>query len=131
MTLPEFVTDNGPIDRNFRALDQRIDAIEAITAPTFATGWSDFGAPYNNAGYYIDRGRVYLRGVVKNGGSGTGLIFTLPTGYRPPASVQFVTLIFGGTGALTIASTGTVTDSTFSAGSKAFTVLEGFSFRIT
>lgn len=130
MTLPEPLTDNGPADRNFRALDERAN-IEAVTAPTFATGWSNVGAPYNNAGYYIDRGRVYLRGAVKNGGTGTGLIFTLPSGYRPPATIQFSVVILGATGVLTIASTGTVTDSTFSAGSKALTVLDGFSFRIT
>lgn len=109
---------------------ETLDTIEAVTAPSFATGWANYGAPYSNAGYYKDRGRVYLRGAVKNSGSGTGLIFTLPSGYRPPATCQFSVPVFGGHGYVTVASDGTVTDAVFSAGSKAITVLDVVSFRV-
>lgn len=104
--------------------------VPVATAPTFATGWSNVGAGYSNAGYYLDRGRVYLSGAVANGGTGTGTIFTLPSGFRPAGTVQFIVPIFGGTGLVSISTAGVVTDLTFSAASKAATVLSPISFRV-
>lgn len=128
--LKEYVDGLDVTDAGFDTRLDALEAIESVTAPSFATSWSDFGAPYSNAGYYKDRQRVYLRGGVKNGGAGTGLIFTLPTGYRPSATVQFQVTIFGGTGTIAVASDGTVTDLTFSAGSKTLTNLGAINFRI-
>lgn len=31
MTLPESVTDNGPADRNFRAIDERLSRVNILT----------------------------------------------------------------------------------------------------
>lgn len=103
--------------------------VEAVNAASFATGWSSFGAPYSNLGYYRDRDRIYIRGAVKNGGTGTGDIFTLPAGYRPPANTQMFVPIFGGSGLVTVTSAGVVTDQTFSANSKIVTVLDVVNFR--
>lgn len=58
--------------------------------PTFQTGWSNFGAGFEEAGFYKDpSGRVHLTGFVR---AGAGLIFTLPTGYRPKGREAFVVL---------------------------------------
>lgn len=119
-------------DDDFESRIAALEALEAWNAPTYATGWSNFGAPYPNGGYYKDRDRVYLRGAVKNGGTGTGLITTLPTGYRPTGDAQFTVVIFGGTGRVTVASDGTVTDNTFtSPGSKTITLLNTIQFRVS
>ena len=133
MTLPESLVDNGKADRNFRDLDTRLITVEAQppTAPTFATGWSNVGGAYQTASYYKANGRIYLSGNVANGGTGTGLIFTLPTGYRPAATVTFIVPIFGGTGALSVDNTGAVTDLTFSVASKAALSLDSINFRVS
>lgn len=126
--LERFVRDH------LRRVDVRrslAPTVPPVQAPTFATGWSDFGAPYNNAGYYRDRNRVYLRGAVKSDGSGTGLIFTLPADCCPAATVTLSVPVFGPTpGYLNVTSSGAVTDLAFSASSKTFTALDGISFRV-
>lgn len=123
------------LDDTDSGYDTRLDAVEAvesITAFTYATGWSAFGAPYTSTGYYKDRNRVYLVGAVKNSGAGTGLITTLPVGYRPVGQAVFTDAIFGaGTfGSITVAASGTVTDNTFSVASKTLTDLSMVSFRV-
>ncbi len=52
---------------------------------SFQDGWRNYGGDYNNAGYYRSHtGRVYLRGLVKAGSTGSNrTIFTLPAGFRP------------------------------------------------
>lgn len=107
-----------------------LDAVEPIQAPALATGWSDFGSGHQGAGFYTDRGRVYLCGSVANGGTGTGLLFTLPPGYWPGASEVFKVSTSGGNSAdVLVAGDGTVTDATFDASSKARLSLAGISFR--
>lgn len=57
--------------------------------PAFQNLWVNFGAPYNTAAFYKDGfGRVHLRGVITSGTSGAAA-FTLPTGYRPSATLLF------------------------------------------
>lgn len=129
--LEGFVKNHLQRPETRRDITLKAIGVQPVTeVSAFATGWSNFGAPYSNAGYYRDRNRVYLRGAVKNGGTGTGAIFTLPSGYRPAATVFFPSTIFGGTGVLTVDSSGVVTDGTFSASSKVITGLDGISFRI-
>ena len=53
----------------------------------FLNGWSNYGGGYPVAGFYKDRERVYLKGLVKPGTWGQKA-FTLPTGYRPSAYVH-------------------------------------------
>ncbi|MFZ5852297.1 MAG: hypothetical protein ACOYY2_13015 [Actinomycetota bacterium] len=49
--------------------------------PSLLNGWTNYANGYAAAGYRIDRtGEVWLKGLVR---SGTGIIFTLPVGYRP------------------------------------------------
>jgi len=74
-------------------------APETPITPTLVNGWVAYDAPYLAPGYYKDAtGRVHLQGTVKNGTGGT-TIFTLPVGYRPPATVAFTVDGAGGTAA--------------------------------
>jgi hypothetical protein len=54
-------------------------------APAFQNSWTNYGAPYNAAGFFKDSlGIVHLKGLIKNGALGFDkTIFTLPAGYRP------------------------------------------------
>ena len=56
--------------------------------PTFQNAWTDYGAGFEPAGYYLAAdNRVHLRGAVMSGtvaDDTTGAIFTLPLGFRPP-----------------------------------------------
>lgn len=61
----------------------KIEAQQAWQTPTLQGAWTNYGAPYGNAGYMKDSlGFVRLKGLVKGGATGT-TIFTLPVGCRP------------------------------------------------
>lgn len=63
--------------------------IGAAGEPAFQNGWVNYGGVYAAVGFRKDPlGKVQLRGLVKTGASGT-VAFTLPVGYRPPASMVF------------------------------------------
>lgn len=54
---------------------------------TLLNDWANHGG-YVAAGYIKDlQGRVHLQGVVGGGSTVNAVIFTLPTGFRPPATV--------------------------------------------
>lgn len=87
------VADAAQMNANFNAVrsavddnDARLDALEPvqnIQSVTYQGGWATYsGTTWAPAGYYKDRGRVFLRGLVAGGTNGT-CIFTLPAGYRP------------------------------------------------
>src|SRR5438445_48341 len=53
--------------------------------PTLAAGWSNFGGSEDTAAYRKDaNGRVEIRGTVVS--AATGVVFTLPDGFRPAMS---------------------------------------------
>ena len=55
--------------------------------PLFQNGWSNFGSEVATAAFYKDPlGVVHLRGTLAGSPDGT-VAFTLPPGYRPPASL--------------------------------------------
>lgn len=91
--------------------ESRLDALETDSGwqtPTFQNSWVNFGSPYQNARYRKINGLVYIQGTVKTGASGT-TIFTLPTGYRPPADLQYsIPLSGNAVGRLDITSAGAV-----------------------
>lgn len=64
----------------------------------YATAWSDFGAGYGPPQYAKTRdGVVAVRGLVKKaGGSGSGTICTLPSGFRPPINLVFAAYLSDG-----------------------------------
>lgn len=57
------------------------------TAPTLINGWLPFGSGWSVPGYRKVGDMVQLRGMVKSGT--TGNIFTLPTGYASPNTMNF------------------------------------------
>jgi len=62
---------------------------QAWQTPTLLNSWVNVGPGYSEAGYYKDPfGRIWLRGLLRVGASGT-VIFTLPSGYRPAAEAVF------------------------------------------
>jgi hypothetical protein len=68
----------------------------AWVAPTLLNSWVNTGGGAVGAGYYKDSlGRVWVRGRVKSGTSGT-VVFTLPAGFRPSASEYYTVLAQGG-----------------------------------
>ena len=67
--------------------------IEPPTAPTLGGTWANFGGSYQTAEYWKDNatGMVHIQGLIKNAGAPVAgdVIFTLPAGYRPPATMLF------------------------------------------
>lgn len=86
--------------------------VPAWTAPTFTNAWVNYdaGVTFTVAGYYrAPSGRVYLKGLVKDGTVGGGTpIFTLPVGCRPPKEHIFATLSADALGHVRVRSDGTV-----------------------
>lgn len=61
--------------------------VGGASEPPFQNSWTNFGSGYAVAGFRKDpQGRVYLRGMIKSG-SVNAVAFTLPAGYRPPATL--------------------------------------------
>ena len=77
---------------------------------TLENGWENYGAEYQSAQYKKVGNKVFLRGLIRNGSNGT-TAFTLPSEYRPLASLKLTTNTdnAGGTAVITITSSGTVT----------------------
>lgn len=61
------------------------------TYPGLLNAWQNYGDPYQGASYRKDSAElVHLSGGVKDGTPGaTSIIFELPTGYRPSATLRF------------------------------------------
>ena len=92
----------------------------------FQNSWVNFGGTNASASYYKDPfGRVYLKGTIKTGASGT-TAFTLPAGYRPQEAEIFPVVANGAFGLVTVNPDGTVSITT---GSSTYTTLSGISFR--
>lgn len=79
----------------------------SIIAPTLINGWVNHSLTYNDAGYYKAGGRVYIKGMVKNG-TLSSPIFILPPGYRPAERELIVVISNGALGRLDIATDGSV-----------------------
>lgn len=87
------------------------DRGEAWTAPSYSGNWQDVGSGWSTGGYRRDeRGTVHIKGLVKCPSSFTSTVFTLPSGYRPTATLQIP--VRGGDGTfsyVSINSSGVVT----------------------
>lgn len=94
-------------------------------APTFSNSWTNFGSGWLSASYMKDSlGFVHLEGAIKSGTSGL-TAFTLPSGYRPTATIQFATASNAALGLLSVGSNGDVIPT----GSTTHFALNGVSFR--
>lgn len=77
------------------------------TAPALSGSWTDYGGEYSTTGYFRDKnGIVHLRGVIQ---SGSGAIFTLPTGFRPALREIHLVQAISGVAQIHILSDGLVT----------------------
>lgn len=74
-----------------------IDCEQLIT-PTLINSWTDYGNGYSTVGYWKDSfGYVHLKGAVSNPSQViNNTIFTLPDGYKPLSSIEFVVSGLGG-----------------------------------
>ena len=131
--------DSAATDEDVAALDARLDVIEAGREavryvgtggqPAFENSWVNNDVSTRRAGFYKDRGRVYLTGMIKTGASAT-TAFTLPAGYRPDGPVELPVLASPNAAAfLFITAAGAVQPFNLAGAAVAtFCYLEGASF---
>lgn len=99
----------------------------AWITPTLLNGWSSFSSPWDSAKYFQDEfGIVHLRGIVF-GGAYPSVIFTLPVGLRPQATIIISATQNDLHGAITVASYGDVDARVGGAGE--WLSLSGISFK--
>lgn len=73
-------------------IDQADDDFQDWVTPTLLNGWVAYGSGYATPGYMVQRGRVYLKGLMKSGtasSGSTGDVFALPTNLAPLRSHIF------------------------------------------
>ena len=88
----------------------------AWTAVTFQNGWSNFGSGLQQCHYRGVGDEVEIRGVIGGGTTGT-VAFTLPTGFRPPATLAFPAAAAGNFATANITAAGTVAITAANTGS--------------
>jgi len=102
-----------------------------FTNVTYNGSWADFGSPYEEVSYrLLADGTVQLRGLAKHATtSTTGIVFTLPVGYRPAKTRHYKIDAGPGWAIITIASGGVVAIASYvSSGSAANVSFDGVSF---
>ena len=98
-----------------------------VSAPTLLNSWTNFGGGFMAAGYWKQNGTVCLRGMVHNGTTAVSVIFTLPVGYRPSATLYFSGAASGAAATIyEVDTTGTVEAAL--GGSTTYEVLNGICF---
>lgn len=106
----------------------RLETIEAFAAPTFLTGWSNYGTPFAPAGYMKDpMGFVHLRGHVQRTSGSPGNIYSLPAGYRPAYNLVFPARCGDNTMCAVIVNTNGNVDLAAGTGNQGLT-LDGITF---
>ena len=108
---------------------------QVIPEPVSDSGWQTItpagswsaGSSYGTPRYRRRHGRVWFKGTIAGG---TGTIFTLPVGFRPPENLLFLVPANGGGLQITInASTGVVSALSYIAGgTNAIVLLNGVTF---
>lgn len=101
----------------------------SVLTPTLINGWSNLANGYKGACYYKDKiGIVHLSGVITSGTVSTGtVVFTLPEGYRPSATLIFFQSSNGAMKRIDLKNDGTLTlGEDFNLG---YLALDGISFR--
>lgn len=78
--------------------------------PTYANLWADYGAGYGGLRYRKVDDRVFLKGLIKysSGVASSGLVTTLPSGYRPTEDVMFGVELSVGRGRVDVQADGEV-----------------------
>lgn len=131
---------DGGFERLLESYQRRLESLERNATgtwhevggsgePAFQNSWVNYGGTYETAGFSKVGGRVFLKGLVKNGTVGyPNAVFTLPVGFRPSTNGDAIFAIasnglFGHV--YVVASSGVVT---VAGGSNAWASLEGISF---
>lgn len=108
---------------------QTATALTAWTAMTLINGFTNQNAGYNVAQYRKRGDMVEVRGTL-TGGSYSTNFFQLPTGYRPPASIQIVARADVTSPYITVDSSGNMSyraPSLSGANAGVFSILASFS----
>jgi hypothetical protein len=101
-------------------------------AVTFANSWINYGSGYQNASYWRDAFHiVHLKGLITNGGCAGTTIFTLPSGYQPPAQELHIvpSSSTGGNARVDVDTSGNVICQGFSGTGGSWLSLDGFTFK--
>lgn len=108
-------------------VDAKATSVSTWTAVTYQNGWADYGLGFQVAQYRKVGDEVQLRGLIK-GPALNQVIFTLPTGFRPPAPV-----IWGVAGTDAFAELRLAADGTLQAtvGSAAWITLDSLRFSVS
>lgn len=115
--LTTTATELETVTTDLASVDARVIVLEdsGWTGVTFSNSWVDFGSPQQAAQYSKAGDVVRVRGVIKSGTLNTAA-FTLPSGFRPPATLRFPS----SDGIITVDSSGVV--SVFGASNTIFGV---------
>jgi hypothetical protein len=104
----------------------------AWQTPTFTNGWTAFGASNSAPQYRLDRGRVYLKGLIVPGATAT--VTTLPPGFVPLEIDRFAADGFTGAAfgvcEVLIAPSGVVQVTNYTTCATSYVSLDGISFPI-
>ncbi len=101
--------------------------VAAWTNPVLLNSWVNYDATmYEPAGYYLDRKRVFIKGLIMNGVATT--LFNLPIGFRPPLALLLPVITDGGLNRVSINNTGDVVIN--AGGTNGWVSLSNLSFRI-
>jgi hypothetical protein len=119
-----------------QGVPEDIHFVGSSTEPQFQNSWRNYDAgarPANRAaGFYRDRGRVYLTGIIMSGANQT-TAFTMPDGYWPVSTFNYTemaAMTAGGAAYLLISPSGDVIPlNTTSSTVTTWVSLEGASFR--
>ncbi len=104
-----------------------IPPVAAWAAPVLLNSWVNYSAAYEPAGYYLDRNRVFIKGLVKSGAMDVPL-FNLPIGSRPPLSLLIPVITDGGLTRVEIRNDGDIVLT--SGGTNTWVSLSNVSFRV-
>lgn len=100
--------------------------IGATDQPAFQNSWTNYGDPYDTAGYYLQPDYwVRLKGLVRSG-TNTAAMWTLPEGYWPPVPFLFTTMSNGVVASVIVETSGVVRK--YLGGTNAWVSLDGITF---
>lgn len=106
--------------------------VEFPRSATLQNGWVPFGTPFASPGYYRDRDRCYLLGMIKNGTITPGtVLFDVDAGYEPTAALRALAAGSNAAVSIDVLANGNVVlgDSAFEVGT-AWLSLDGISWRL-
>lgn len=132
----QFANIENRLKRLEQGIPEYVHFVGDVDEPAFQNSWENYdGSPSpagRSVGFYRDRGRVYLTGIMKTGSSGT-VAFAMPDGYWPLAAVDFTEMpgvAAGGPCGVRISADGEVSVQNYGTSAvSTWCSLDGVSFR--